>query len=298
MSSTPATSSFSTRLYNYTIKNSLSYEILTKICDYRDKDEHLVIYQPEETRNLTSAELKEIAPQIKLEDKQNRLLIARVSMIPLLGLAVAETTGRIALGIFSYAFSLMTFFIPPVSNRFYVLAKDLLWKLHQNTEVIGQSFVSFFTPGNFYYFNRLHGSMLCINFLSTSLLLRAKCFLLDGPLKQSIFDTKLVTILKNVAFKMTQLEIIAFGPIEWVARASLALVAFSFHLISTPIEWMIETPFLALNNRKDHNMIISRNFRFLSHCLLQSNIFLARNWGASVYNFLLARNHLTRGLLD
>jgi hypothetical protein len=119
----------------------------------------------------------------------------------------------------------------------------------------------------------------------------------NGCLSNQLYDTKLVTILKNVGYKTSMLSLAILGPIEWVARSSLSLVAYSFSLISTPIEWIIKAPVALYYKELPDTSISNKIYRF-GYALLNFNAGISLSIGAAINNFIFYRNHLTQGLLD
>ena len=272
--------SFATVWYDRAVTHSLSDEISINV--WLNKIEWLAITS-EDTRTIAS--IKSIA--------------AKGAMVPLLCLAVTETTERVALGILSYAFSWMTFFIPPLSDRSYTFARDSLHGLVGSAGAISLSISLFFcgTPRASKGRASKRDGIIC-----DPLSNRAINLLRDGPLKgnQGALDDKItVTILKNVAYKIANVGIIVFAPLEWVARTGLALVAYSFSYIATPIEWMIKTPLSVSQDKETHRRTpISCKAYKLSWDLFFYNYGVTRAWGAAVYNVVLKRNPTKPSILE
>jgi hypothetical protein len=120
----------------------------------------------------------------------------------------------------------------------------------------------------------------------------------NGYVSRQIYDTKLVTILKNVGYKTSMLCLAVLAPIEWVARTSLSLVAYSFSLISTPIEWTLKTPFSLVFYKQLPTISISNKIYQFAYDLSNYNYGIAGVSGCAISNLLLHRNNLTHGLLD
>jgi hypothetical protein len=119
----------------------------------------------------------------------------------------------------------------------------------------------------------------------------------DGYFSRQMYDTKLVTVLKNVAYKTSMLTLAVLAPIEWIARSSLALVAYSLSLISTPIEWAVRTPVSLFYYKELPSISISRKIYQLAYDLSNYNLGSIDIFGCALHNFLFYRNHLAEGLL-
>jgi hypothetical protein len=121
MSATPAT--FTDRLYNNFINTSVSYNLYEKTTN---KNTGIFAITPTRSRNCVI--LSSIA--------------AKAALIPICALSVIEIIAKTALGLISYMFSLLTFFIPSISGKAHNLAVASLDSLGLNFYVIPSSIFS------------------------------------------------------------------------------------------------------------------------------------------------------------
>lgn len=116
----------------------------------------------------------------------------------------------------------------------------------------------------------------------------------DGYFSHQVNDRKLLTVLKNIAFKTSMLGLVCLGSIEWVAKSALSLIAYTFSLIATPIEWAVKTPYSLYNNQEFPALTTSdKIFEFGRDLLKPEN---PNGVSVSLYSFLFIRNRLTQGL--
>lgn len=120
----------------------------------------------------------------------------------------------------------------------------------------------------------------------------------NGYFSQQIYDTKLVTILKNVAYKVTLVSLPLLSSIELVARSCLSLVCYGFSLITTPIEWTLKAPVSLGYYKQLPTTLISNKIYQLGLDLSSYNCRVTWAGWCSIYSFLFIRNHLSQGLLD
>jgi len=124
------------------------------------------------------------------------------------------------------------------------------------------------------------------------------CLYNGGCFSHQLYDTKLVTVLKNVGYKASRLGIAVLAPIELVARSALSLIAYGFSLISTPVELTLKAPVSLLFYRELPRMSISKKIYQLGYDLCYHNRLIAEEFGASISNFLFYGNNLTQRYLN
>jgi hypothetical protein len=120
----------------------------------------------------------------------------------------------------------------------------------------------------------------------------------DGYFSRQIYDTKLVTILKNVAYKATMFSLPLLSSIELVARSCLSLVAYAVSLIATPIEWTLKVPVSVGYYKELPTTSISNKIYQFGFDLCNYNYGVSCVAWRSFYRVLFERNHVTQGLLD
>lgn len=117
----------------------------------------------------------------------------------------------------------------------------------------------------------------------------------DGWFSHQADDRKVLTILKNIAYKTSMAGLVVLGSIELVAKTALSLVAYGFSLISTPIEWTIKTPYSLIKNKQMPDLSISNKiYSFGNDLLGDQNV---RPVYCSLYNLFFDRNRLTQGVV-
>jgi hypothetical protein len=98
-----------------------------------------------------------------------------------------------------------------------------------------------------------------------------------------------VVILKNMAFKVSMIGVIALSPIEFIAKTCLGLIAYSFYSITLPIETLVKTPYSLYKYGDWPVTSISNKIYQLSYDLLRYNL---PGIGYGIRNLILARNQL------